>query len=242
MTDAQPTSLETRGTTGIPETPETPEGSKSQQAYEWIRNHIVDYHYTPGVRLVLGSIAGDLNMSVVPVREAIRRLEAEGMVTFQRNVGAHVAFIDEDDYVSTMQTLGVLEGAATALSAPLLTPAQLDRAASVNQEMVRLLENFEPETFTRLNQQFHSVLFEPCPNPNLLELVRLAWSRLSGLRRSTFVFVPGRAHESVAEHTQILDLIHTRAESLEIELATRHHRWRTMDAFLAARHPDHVPA
>lgn len=220
---------------------ETSDRSKSQRAYEWIRSHIVDYHYTPGFRLVLGSIADDLDMSVVPVREAIRRLEAEGMVTFQRNVGAHVAFVDEHDYVFTMQTLGLLEGAATALSAPLLTSADLDLAESVNYEMARLLEDFQPESFTRLNSQFHSVLYAPCPNPHLLELVRLNWSRLSGLRHSTFVFVPGRAAESVAEHSELLDLIRRGADPLQVELTTRKHRWRTKDAFLAARHP-HQPA
>jgi DNA-binding GntR family transcriptional regulator len=218
------------------------DGSKSQQAYSWIRGQIVDYHWAPGVRLVLGSIAGDLDMSVVPVREAIRRLEAEGLVTYERNVGAHVSLVDEDDYVFTMQTLGIVEGAATALSAPLLTAADLDRAESVNLQLSELLTDFDPLSFTRLNQQFHSVLFEPCPNPHLLDQVRRGWSRLSGLRHSTFAFVPDRASDSVAEHREILDLVRTGADALTIELAARHHRWRTMDALLAARHPDTASA
>lgn len=95
-----------------------------------------------------------------------------------------------------------------------------------------------PLTFTRLNQQFHSVLFDPCPNPHLLELVRLDWSRLAGLRHSTFVFIPDRARDSVAEHSEILDLIRAGADAIEIEMATRLHRWRTVNAFVAARHPD----
>ena len=211
-------------------------GSKSQQAYEWIRARISDHEFRPGFRLVLDSIAGDLGMSVVPVREAIRRLEAEGLVTFQRNVGAHVALVDENEYVSTMQTLAVVEGAATALSAPLLAHADLDRATSVNQQMAELLDDLEPLLFTRLNQQFHAVLFGPCPNLHLLDLVGLGWSRLAGLRHSTFVFVPGRAGESVAEHTEIIDLIRAGADPVTIEMAVRRHRWRTTDAFLAAQH------
>ena len=55
----------------------------------------------PGYRLVLGSIAKDLGFSVVPVREAIRRLEAEGLVKFERNVGATVAGIDPTEYLYT---------------------------------------------------------------------------------------------------------------------------------------------
>ncbi|MDN5789881.1 MAG: GntR family transcriptional regulator [Micrococcales bacterium] len=239
--------------------PEASDGSKSQRAYEWIRERISNDEYRPGFRLVLGPIADDLGMSVAPVREAIRRLEAEGLVTFERNVGAHVALIDEDEYVFAMQTLGLVEGAATALSAPLLSTADLDRAESINVQMARLLEESdgpddsvdsdEPDdsndsdgldahAFTERNQQFHSVLYEPCPNPDILELVRHGWSRLSGIRDSTFSFVPARAHQSVKEHTGILDLIRAGADPLEIELAVRHHRWRTVDAFLAARHAD----
>ncbi|KRA22139.1 GntR family transcriptional regulator [Microbacterium sp. Root61] len=221
------------------------EGSKSERAYEWIRERIARHEYGPGFRLVLGPIADGLQMSVVPVREAIRRLEAEGLVTFERNVGARVSLVDEGEYVDTMQTLGIVEGAATALSAPLLTPEDLDRAAEVNNRMLRLLDDFDAHIFTTLNQQFHSVLYEPCPNPQLRDMVYRGWSRLSGLRDSTFAFVPGRAHHSVEEHAEILTLIRENADPLEIELAARNHRWRTMDAFTASRqsraallHPD----
>jgi DNA-binding GntR family transcriptional regulator len=212
--------------------------SKSQRAYQWIKDRIARHEYTPGYRLVLGTIAAELGMSVVPVREAVRQLEAEGLVTFERNVGARVTLVDESEYVDTMQTLGIVEGSATALSAPLLTTDDLDRAAEINERMQRLLDHFDPHVFTQLNQQFHSVLYEPCPNPQILDLVHRGWARLSGLRDTTFAFVPGRAHHSVEEHAEIVDLIRTGADPLEIELAARNHRWRTMNAFLAARHPE----
>lgn len=209
--------------------------SKSERAYHWIRERISRHEYGPGFRLVLGPIADGLNMSVVPVREAIRRLEAEGLVTFERNVGARVSLVDPDEYVDTMQALGIVEGAATALSAPWLTSDDLAHAEEINKRMCQLLDHFDAHMFTTLNQQFHSVLFEPCPNVQLRELVYRGWSRLSGLRDSTFSFVPGRAHHSVEEHAEILNLIRADADPLEIELAARNHRWRTSDAFTAAR-------
>ncbi|MFC7789794.1 GntR family transcriptional regulator [Microbacterium sp. MAHUQ-60] len=212
------------------------EGSKSEQAYAWVRSRIVSRAFVPGYRLVLGAIAGELGMSVVPVREAIRRLEAEGLVTFERNIGAHVALVDESEYAHTMQTLGLVEGAATSLSAALLDADALDRAEAINERMRLLLGHFDAHMFTQLNQQFHSVLYEACPNPHILELVHRGWSRLAGIRDTSFAFVPGRAHDSVDEHGQIIDLIRRRADPLEIELAARDHRWRTMDAFLAAHH------
>jgi DNA-binding GntR family transcriptional regulator len=212
--------------------------SKSERAYEFMRDRIASGEYSPGYRLVLGSIASDLDMSVVPVREAVRRLEAEGLVTFEKNVGARVTLIDESEYIFTMQTLGLVEGAATSLSAPLLTAEQLDAAARVNDRLQNLLEHFDPHVFTTLNQQFHSLLYEPCPNPHLLDLVHRGWSRLGRIRDSTFAYVPGRAQHSVEEHDEILELIRTEAPPIEIELAARNHRWRTMDAFIAARHTD----
>ncbi|MDR6868978.1 DNA-binding GntR family transcriptional regulator [Microbacterium resistens] len=217
------------------------EGSKSEQAYAWIRDRIAGHAFGPGYRLVLGPIAEELGMSVVPVREAIRRLEAEGLVTFERNVGARVSLVDEVEYAHTMQTLGLVEGAATALSAPFLDRESLDRAREVNDRMGHLLGDFDPHAFTELNRQFHSVLYEPCPNPHLLDLVHRGWARLSGIRDSTFAYVPGRARHSVEEHAQILDLVRAGADPLEIELAARNHRWRTMDAFLTARHTETAP-
>jgi DNA-binding GntR family transcriptional regulator len=207
--------------------------SKSQQAYRFIRERIDDGRYVPGYRLVLGSIARELDVSVVPVREAIRRLEAEKLVTFERNVGAQVALIQETEYLHTMQTLALVEGSATALSAPLLTPDHLRRAREINERMRRTLDDFEPHRFTELNLQFHSVLFEECPNPHILDLVHRGWNRMRLLRDSSFSFVPGRALESVDEHDRILDLIETGADQLDIELAARRHRNATLDAVLA---------
>jgi DNA-binding GntR family transcriptional regulator len=208
-------------------------GSKSEQAYKAVKARIVDGTYSPGYRLVLAKIAGDLGVSVVPVREAIRRLEAEGLVTFERNVGATVSGIDPTEYLYTMQTLSIVEGAATALSAPLVSEHDIARARAINQDMRSCLEHFDPVRFTRLNQDFHSVLFENCPNPHILDLVHRGWNRLASLRSSTFRFVPGRARDSVNEHEALLRLIEAGADALDIELAARRHRSATLEAYLA---------
>lgn len=217
--------------------------SKSQLAYDWIRQRIDDGRYVSGFRLVLGQIAGELDISVVPVREAIRRLEAEGLVTFEKNVGAQVALLQDTEYTYTMETLALVEGAATQLSAPLLNGDHLHRARLINREMIACLDDFIPHRFTQLNKDFHSALFEECPNPHILDLVHRGWNRLNVLRDSTFGFVPGRARESVAEHEQILTLIEQGAEPLEIELAARRHRLATLDAMQhyqdEHKHPQH---
>lgn len=211
-------------------------GSKSQDAYDWIRERITRHEYGPGYRLVLASIAAELDMSVVPVREAIRRLEAEHLVTFEKNVGARVSVVDEDQYVYTMQTLSLVEGYATRLAAPHLADEDLAAASEINERMHRLLDHFDAHVYTQLNQQFHAVLFAACPNPHVLDLVDRGWSRLAGLRDTSFALIPSRPRHSVEEHDRIVELIRTGADPDELELFTRNHRLRTLDAFLQARH------
>lgn len=221
-----------RSTTGV---------SKSQLAYQWIKARITDGTFTPGYRLVLGTIGKELGISVVPVREAVRRLEAERLVTFERNVGAQVAMIEETEYLFTMQTLSVVEGVATALSAPFITAVDIARARTVNQAMNASLDDLDPHRFTELNLEFHSILFEDCPNPHILDLVHRGWNRMNVLRDSTFSFVPGRARESVAEHENLLRLIESGADALVLELAARGHRTGTLDAFLAYQASHQAP-
>lgn len=211
--------------------------SKSQNAYHWIKERIAGQVYTPGYRLVLGAIAGELDMSVVPVREAIRQLEAEGLVHFEHNVGARVAMVDDAQYRHSMQALSILEGSATALTSSLLTAADLRTARAINAQMIETLDHFDPPAFTRLNQQFHAALIAHCPNPRLHELVTAEWSRLNRLRDSTFSFVPGRAHDSVREHEEIVALIERGAPVAEIERAARDHHAATLDAYLTHEHP-----
>lgn len=207
--------------------------SKSERAYRLIRDRIDSGQYVPGYRLVLAPIATELGMSVVPVREAIRRLEAEQLVTFERNVGAQVSLIKETEYLHTMQTLALVEGAATGLAAPHITADQIRRARLVNRTMRESLTAFDPQRFTELNLEFHSVLFETCPNPHILDLVHRGWNRMKVLRNSSFSFVPGRAQESVDEHERLLQLIEDGAAPLDIEMAARAHRTATLDAVLA---------
>jgi DNA-binding GntR family transcriptional regulator len=208
------------------------ESSKSQRAYAWIRERITSGSYGPGYRLVLSTLATELSMSAVPVREAVRQLTAEGLVTFERNVGARVAMVDPSQYRHAMQLISVVESAATALSARSLTPADLARAREVNDLMRTGLDDLDPRFFSTLNQEFHHLLYARCPNPRLLQVVEAEWARLGHLRESIFTFVPGRAPTSVCEHDALLDLIERGAELDAIEHAVRRHRNATLDAFL----------
>ena len=187
--------------------------SKSERAYRFLRERIDDGRYVPGYRLVLAQIASELDVSVVPVREAIRRLEAEGLVTFERNVGAQVALQKEAEYQHTMETLALVEGFATGLSARHLSADHLARAREVHERMRRTLDDFDPHRFTELNLEFHSILFEECPNPHVLDLVHRGWNRMRVLRDSSFSFVPGRlSHALSTGPEEVLLLVTTNGE------------------------------
>jgi DNA-binding GntR family transcriptional regulator len=215
--------------------------SKSQRAYHWMKERITQQEFTPGYRLVLATIASELGMSVVPVREAIRQLEAEGLVTFERNVGARVSMVDDSQYRTTMEVIGIVESAATALSARELTKDDLRRARAVNEIMAARLEWFDPRAFSALNQEFHHILYSKCPNERLLAIVDAEWTRLGQMRDSIFAFVPERAQESVREHEQILTLIEQGAPAKAIEETVRRHRKGTLAAFIEHEHPDEIP-
>ena len=225
-----------RGST-TPDAGATVAPSKSQRAYELLHDRIVDGSYSPGFRLVLDAIGRELDMSVVPVREAIRRLEAEGLVTFERNIGARVAEIDELAYHDTMETLSFVEGAAISLAAGLYSKSDVDDARAINERMRDSLDEFDPVRFTALNEAFHRRLSDVCPNAVLVDVVDVNWKRLSRLRQSTFSFVPSRARPSVDEHEAILGLIEEGADPRRIELAVRAHRLATPDAYLHRPHP-----
>jgi DNA-binding GntR family transcriptional regulator len=205
--------------------------SKADLAYDAIRERIVDGSYAPGSRLIFDQIARDLAVSPVPVREAVRRLEAEGYVVIRRNIGAEVASIDPARYAETMAALAIMEGAATALAAPHLTAADLAAARAINDRLAASLHAFDPLAFTRLNHEFHEVLYGRCRNGHLLGIIESEWRRLAAIRRTTFAFVPSRAQDAVAEHARLLAFIEAGAPSREIENHARHHRTHTVAAF-----------
>lgn len=205
--------------------------SKAEQAYRHLREKIRTRELEPGDRLVLSQLATELAMSPVPVREAIRQLEAEGLVDYETNIGARVSTLNRQAYFETMESVAILEAHATALSVPHLSAEQLALARSYNEEMRELLTDFSPERFTELNRLFHQTLFGACPNRRLVELVYMEWDRLDYFRVSTFRYVPQRADSSVVEHERLLALIEAGASPGYVEEVAREHRKATSDSY-----------
>ncbi len=201
--------------------------SKADHAYETILQSILDGEYEPGDRLVIERLARELGVSVVPVREAIRRLEADGYVTFTRNIGATVTAIDLERYPETIEAVAAIEGVALGLAVPHITPGDLRRAREVNDRLRDSLAKFDPSQFTRLNRRFHEILFSACPNRHILAILEREWALLDTTRRSAFTYIPERAARSVEEHDELLDMIEHGKGGYDIEIFARDHRMAT---------------
>jgi biotin operon repressor len=115
--------------------------SKHERAYQLIRSRIIDGSYTPGHRLIIDALAGELGISQVPIREAIRRLEAEGRVVYRHNSGARVAPTDERPQVRIGVDVGHTSTDAVVMDgARVLATAKLPSTPDVTAGIVAAVE------------------------------------------------------------------------------------------------------
>lgn len=205
--------------------------NKRQYAYQVIRSRILDGTYVPGQRIVIDQIAKEVNSSHIPVREAIHQLESEQLIEYEPNIGAYVKGIDETSYETTLEVLAVLEGYATALSAPHIDEAGIQRLTEINEKMREHLENYELDKIGKLNREFHFHIYSYCPNELLLTSITELWERLDIVRMTGFRFFPQRTPHSISEHNQIIAFFQDGTDAETIEKFTRNHKLNTLRAF-----------
>jgi DNA-binding GntR family transcriptional regulator len=153
-----------------------------------------------------------------------------------------VAPADPGLFDEEMTVLAVLEGYATALAAPHLGEAEVERLDAITAAMEEALGRLDTLAFGKLNQEFHAVVYERCPNAALVDLLRDVARRLDAIRRTVFVQIPYRGAESVAEHRRLIELIRADAAPSRIEAIARAHKLGTVESFRAwrAEHADAV--
>jgi DNA-binding GntR family transcriptional regulator len=205
--------------------------TKQEMVYQTIRDRIMRGVYGPGFRVVIDSIAAELSVSALPVREAIRRLEAEGLLVYRPNVGAQVTPAEPAVFEEDLTVVALLEGYATALAAPTMNKKDLARLRSITDKMVAAMERLDVIAFGGHNHEFHEYFYERCPNASLVQVLREFDRRLDAIRRTVFVHIPYRGALSIAEHRRIIDLIEAGAPSAKIEAAARAHKLATVQSF-----------
>lgn len=206
--------------------------SKQELAYQLIRGRIEQGAYSPGQRLVIDQLAAELGVSPVPIREAIRRLEAEAWITYQLHTGPTVAHLSRKLWSQLLESVALMEGYATALAAPHLTAANLTELAEINRRMQRALRDEEVTQFSSRNREFHTVILDRCPNTIIVEQLRQSQARLDGLNRALFareqgvllrLLGPKMGEAAVADHEALIAALRRGANAATIERLTREH-------------------
>jgi DNA-binding GntR family transcriptional regulator len=221
---------------GNPSRPAAPgkpaEQSKHEIAYHRIRERILDGRYGPGHRLVLSSLARDLDVSPVPVREAIRRLEAEGLVTFERNVGARVGRLDEEAWEQFVQMLALLDGYAFACAHGRIPDAAIAEAQELNDRLRGGLDGtVGPEQVMGVHRRFHRTIYQHSGNDYLIESLDRVWDRIDASRVLATLYPAKRLISSVDEHDQLLARLRLNdGDPAVLERCARQHNLNTIIA------------
>ena len=205
--------------------------TKSEFAYQELRRRIVDAKLAPGTRLLLRPLAEELGLSVMPVRDALRMLEADGLVTLESHRGATVTQVPREEVLQIIGMRLWLEILAVREAVPLHTPASLKRVEKSLAQAEQAMEAGDGRAYTRANRALHEAIEAPAPEP-IRELVRDLWERLWQTRRRTALFevLPHRIPEAQREHRAIVEAI--RAGDAEAAgAAMERHRESTLAAW-----------
>jgi len=205
--------------------------NKQERTYEILRDRIHTGVYAPNARLNIDALARELGVSPIPVREALRRLEAQGWVRFKPNAGAIVSPLDATSWEQTMVALAVLEGAATAEAQRHLRASDFTRLRKLAADMQG---EQDPVRFGQLNRRLHEVIVARCGNAWLLDLLRQTHDRLDLVRSTMFAYLPERAAEAAREHARLIELLDGR-DPAELERYARWHKLQTVEAYRARR-------
>ncbi|MHA1153599.1 MAG: GntR family transcriptional regulator [Alphaproteobacteria bacterium] len=196
-----------------------PATSRAEYVEARIREAIQDGRYQPGARLRETEIAERLKVSRTPVREALRRLESEGLLGFVPWRGVVVAQLDRRQVMELYAMRAILEGAAAGLAARQVQPAEIDLLDALLARAEAAEDH--PTRLASINREFHQAIQAAAHNRYLTQTLDGLRNALALLRGTTFA-LPGRAAEAQNEHRSILDAI--RAHDAEAaETAARAH-------------------
>jgi DNA-binding GntR family transcriptional regulator len=206
--------------------------NKQETVYELIRGRIESGTYIPGQRLVIAQLANEFRMSQFPIREAIRRLEAEYLITYTANAGPAVASFSPERWAELFESVAVLEGYATALAAPWVVSRDLEQLTECNKSIRMALRSLDLPAISRANRQFHAVILGRCPNQVVLEQLAQLQARLDSLSRSMFardqavlmqLLGPKAGATAVTDHQRLIAALRGKRSAANIEQLTREH-------------------
>ncbi len=199
------------------------------QVYQVLRHAVLTGELQPGERMVERKLAKQLGVSRTPVREAIRKLELEGLVKHVPNKGVVVTRMSSKDAWDIYNIRAVLEGLAARLASKSITSEEVERLEVLVQKMEQAVNANELDQLNDLHIEFNDVIYKSAGSPRLHQMI-------SNLVDYTVVFtkvgycVPGRSREATDEHKELFEAI-KRGDGAEAERIGRKHIERSCNAY-----------
>lgn len=176
-------------------------GAAAAHVADLIREAIIRGEYAPGVRIRQEELATESGASRVPVREALRMLAAEGLVTLVANTGAWVSSLSLSECQEIYRVREKVEPLLLRMSAPSLEPAVLDHLESLAAQMAA---SDDPERFLALDREFHLTTYTGTETVVLSELVHRLWNRTQAYRRVYTGLMDARARRTVHDEHRLI--------------------------------------
>jgi GntR family transcriptional regulator, rspAB operon transcriptional repressor len=192
--------------------------------YQMIRQGILDQTFRPGERLELDELAGKLDVSVTPVKDAINRLANEGLVEIRARIGTFVSRISAEDLAQTMEIRCALETHAAIRAAELATDRDIRKLKDLCEEMSKSVHNSQERLqHEDLNRRFHQTIVELSDNYKLIELYKSLNAHI-GMARVHYASEAWRDRRSqeTFEHRRIVECLKHR-DGLGMAQALREH-------------------
>lgn len=207
--------------------------TKHQFVLEALRNAIVSGDLEPGQRLLAGDLAPEFQVSSMPVREALRQLEAEGLVTIRPHLGATVTRLSTSAGAEFVEIRSVLEGLSSRLAAARI---QADQLAELHRLLKRMDDSLgegagPSKRFADANLEFHAVILDASGSTELHRILTGLHERTVRFR-AQFHLVPGLARNSQRDHWELVSAIEA-GDGERAERVAREHHLRAFRELLA---------
>jgi GntR family transcriptional regulator, rspAB operon transcriptional repressor len=191
--------------------------------YEELKSAIVDLRLAPGDPLREATLAEQLGVSKTPIREALTRLEQEGLVETTSFKGAVVSGYSRQDLIEIYELRELLENAAARVAAESMPDADRDRLGRICRESRKLAKGGDAPGLAALISAFDDVLFDQVRNSRIRALIGNLRAHLTRIGQLT-AEIPGRIEASVDEHEKILEAIAARDPDLAERRMSQHIR------------------
>lgn len=180
--------------------------SRVDELCRHLADDIMEGALLPGMRLDEMGLATRFGVSRTPVREALRQLEAMGLVQKRPRRGVVVTVVTRERLTQMFAAMAELEAACARLAALHMTAAEREALDALHRGSLGLVRSGDVQAYERVNQQFHMAIYRGSHNAPLLEMAQAMRRRVAPFRRAQFRVV-GRLGQSLDEHDKVVTCI-----------------------------------